>query len=228
MNNLTQTEIRELEDKDLQLMYMLGSLYTFYPSEGIECDRFWVCNVRCRRNPVENDERLEKIKSFIKKHNISNSTFLRLARTYLTGSINSYKGNYGSLIPELDLVLKDYNFTHTNYWSFKENDLKEKELIELIERERNLQGSNLNNFLKNYSLTMVDFIILAKTSINHAFRVVKGFERTDLSQDLNNLLESNNLYETYEFVQAYRESLEQLPQKKSLKELCRSLIKGRK
>lgn len=40
MNNLTQNEIRELEDKDLQLMYILGSLYTFYPSEGIECDRF--------------------------------------------------------------------------------------------------------------------------------------------------------------------------------------------
>lgn len=126
------------------------------------------------------------------------------------------------------MVLKDYNFTNTNYWSFKENDLKEKELLELIERERNLQGSNLNNFLKNYSLTMVDFIILAKTSINHAFIVVKGFEKTDLSQDLINLLESNNLYETYEFVQAYRESLEQLPQKNSLKELCRSLIKGRK
>ena len=90
MNSLHQDEIIKLEDKDLQLRYVLGGLY---PHGGLNCDKYWGCDIRCSTSPVAKDENFEKVKNFITKHNISNSTFIRLARSYLFGTFNSYKGD---------------------------------------------------------------------------------------------------------------------------------------
>lgn len=202
---LYQDEIRNLKDKNLQLRYILVGLY--HHGE-LNCDSFWGCDIKCSTQPVENDERLEKVKSFIRKHNISNSTFLRLTRSYLFGALNSYRGDYGNLIPELERAIKDYYFVRNNQESFKENDLKEQELIELLEKEGNKKGTYLNRFLNKYLLTDIDFIILAKTSINYKYKAGRNFEVTDLPKDLTYILESNNLYQPKKWVKSYRDSLE--------------------
>lgn len=205
MEWLNQFEIRNLEDKDLQLRYILGGLY---PHGGQNCNVYWGCYSKCDTQPVEDDERLQKVKDFILNHNISNSTFLRLARSYIFETLNSYKGDFGSLIPELGEAILDYDFVHTKEERFKENDLKERELLELIDKECGVEGTALNTFLGKYSLTPVDFMILAKTSINYKFKIGRVFEVTDLPKDLQVILEANNLYQSYKFVEQYRKALE--------------------
>lgn len=221
MNSLHQDEIIKLENNDLQLQYILGGLY---PHGGMNCN-YWGCDIRCSTQPVEDDEKLKKVKDFIKKHNISNSTFLRLARTYLSGSFNSYKGDFGNLIPELDRAILKYEFKHTNDNSFVENDLKERELIELIEIHGNVEGTTLNDFLKKYSLTQVDFMILAKTSINYKYKEGRWFERTDLPEELIEILRTYDLYQSYEFVEEYRKSLETTNSKALNEEQPKLLVK---
>ena len=101
-----------------------------------------------------------------------------------------------------------YNFKHTNYESIPDNDLKEQELLELIEREANSEGTNLNDFLIKYSLTPIDFMILAKTSVNYQFKIAREFVKTDLTKDLQEILKINNLYQSYEWVKMYRDNLQ--------------------
>ncbi len=219
LKSLHQDEILKLEDKDEQLRYILGGLY---PHGRLDCDSFWGCDIRCSTLPVPKDEKYKKTMDFITNHNISNATFLRLARTYLFGSFNSFKGDWGILIPELDRAIMDYNFVHTDYESIPENDLKERELLELVEREADVEGTSLNNFLTKYSLTPVDFIILAKTSINYQFKIARGFEKTDLISDLQGILMNNDLYQSYEWVKMYRDNLQK---QNSQEEKPKSLIK---
>lgn len=223
MNSLHQDEIIKLEDKDLQLRYVLGGIY---PHGGLNCDKYWGCDIRCSTSPVSTDENYEKVKIFITKHNISNSTFIRLAGSYLFGTFNSYKGDWGTLIPELDRTIMGYNFTHTNYERIPENDLKEQELLELIEREATVEGTNLNNLLTKYSLTPIDFIILAKTSINYQFKIARGFVKTDLIKDLQEILKINNFYQSYEWLKMFRDNLQKqtLTQDKP-KSLIRRMLK---
>lgn len=204
MNSLYQDEIIALEDKNLQLRYLLGGLYPL----GGNCNQFWTCDIKCRTLPVEDDEKFKVVQNFIQKHNISNSTFLSLTMSYLSGAFHSFMCDYGSLIPELDRVIMDYHFKHTNRRSFKENDLKEKELLELLGRDGNAPGTSLNAFLTQYSLTGVDFMILAKTRIHYKYAFGRGFEVSDLSKDLDSILRDNHLLQSYEWVQAYRESFE--------------------
>lgn len=206
MQRLYQDEIRKLEDKKLQLAYILGGIKISDKSPCCAC--YWACDIRCACTSVEDDERLEKVRSFITKHGISNETFLRLTLTYLKGKFNSYKGDFGNLIPELDRAIVDYKFHHTTTSKFKENDLKEKELLNLIERQSELEGTQLYNLLTMYSLTPVDFMILAKTSLNYAYSTGRGFEFKDLPVDLKNLLREQDLYQSYEYVQTYRKRFE--------------------
>lgn len=202
MNSLHQDEILKLENTDLQLQYILGS---FDPSN---CHLFWACDIRCSISPVENDERLEQVKAFMAKHNISNLTFLRIAITYLNGRFNSYKGDMGNLIPELGGVLKNYGFLPNTSGTFKENDLKERELLGLLRDQDRNESSAVGKLLNNYSLTPTDFMILAKTKVNYKFFLVRGCTKTDLYQELIQILDSHNLFESYEWVQEYRKTLE--------------------
>lgn len=113
------------------------------------------------------------------------------------------------MIPELDRAILDYKFHHAPNNKFRENDLKERELLELIERESEAKETRLNCLLTTYSLTPVDFMILAKTSLNYAYCVGRGFEIKDLPLDLKVLLKGNDLYQSREYIQAYRKSFEE-------------------
>ena len=199
MKYLHQNEIRDLEDKDLQLLYLLGGLNS---KEKTVCNAnvFWGCDIRCSCSPVPDDERIIRVKEFIKKHNISNETFMRLTRTYLCGQFVKYKGEYGELILELDRVLMSYNFIHTPSDKIPAEDLKEKELIKLVEKYADVEGSKLNEFLNKYLLTKTDFIVLAKTSINYNYKILRGFKMSDLSLDLFNLLTEFDLYQSLDYV----------------------------
>lgn len=63
MTSLHQDEIRNLEDKKLQLAYMLGGIKM--GDNNPYCGRYWSCDIRCSCTSVEDDERLEKVRSFI-------------------------------------------------------------------------------------------------------------------------------------------------------------------
>lgn len=43
---------------------------------------YWLCDIDCSCKIVPVDERLENVKNFIKKHNITNAIFLRLSYNY--------------------------------------------------------------------------------------------------------------------------------------------------
>lgn len=221
LGSLSLDEIKKLKDKSLQLRYLLGALY---PDGGMmECDKFLECDRHCSTRPVKIDNRLDNVKKFMLEHNMSNETFIKLAKSYLSGTINSYKGEWGNLIPELDRVIMDYGFLHTNYDSFSENDLREKELMDLIMNEAHVEGSYLNTFLKKYSLTTIDFMILAKTSINYKFKNIRYFDNDDLFCDLEDILIVNNLYLSYEYVNFYRVNLKRKEKKENSKKLIRRI-----
>jgi len=199
---LDQDQIIKLKDKTLQLRYMLGGLYLH--GGMVECNKYWECDARCSTYCVPDDKNLRRVKDFMSKHHISNETFIRLTRSYLFGTINPYKCEWGDLIPELDRVIMGYNFVHTNNESYPENDLKEYELMDLIMREARVEGTSLNVFLKKYSLTAIDFMILAKTSLNYKFKMVRGFEKNDLFKDLDEILTINDLRMSCDYVITYR------------------------
>jgi len=199
VKSLYQKEILELDDKDLQLRYLLGGLNS---STNLSCDanRFWSCDVKCSCTPIPDDDRLLRIKEFVSSHNISNETFIVLLQGYLRGSIVSYKGNFGCLLRELESVVLDYGFNYSSVFSLEENDLGERELLELIRRDSVKSGSKLNVLLEKYSLAPIDFMVLAKTSLNYNFINIHGSEPKDLRADLISLLSEYNLYLDYEVV----------------------------
>ncbi len=213
---LHQYEIRKLENKALQLRYILGGLNT-EEKEVCGWNSFWRCDISCSCLPVPEDERLLKIHQFISNHNISNETFLRLILTYLNGHFNSFKGDFGSLIPELYRAITDYHFVTSTYGSIIENDLKEKKLLKLVDKYSTTENSPLFAFLKTYSLNSTDFIILAKTSLNYNYAIGRGFEIKDLPVDLVNLLKLYNLKKSKKFVEKYREKFEKKILVKELK-----------
>lgn len=169
MEKLSQTEIRNLEDKDLQLRYMLGGLNRNdgYKPCGYNC--FFNCDIKCFCLPVDNDECFIKVKEFIETHNISNETFMRLVRTYLYGWFYSYEHTSGNLIYELDKAISDYNFERKQGAFFRQNKFKEKELLKLVRKQIYNQQSELNTILQKYSITFIDFMVLAKTSLNYGY-----------------------------------------------------------
>ena len=74
------------------------------------------------------------------------------------------------------------------------------------------------------SLTLKDFLVLAKTSINYNFRVARGFDVKDLPVDLKKLIVDNDLYQSYEFMKQYHEELRQKEQKESIRKSTRKLM----
>lgn len=223
MEYLHQDEIIKLEDKDLQLRYLLGGLNR-EEKEVCAYNTFWGCDIRCSCGPVPDDERFQRVKRFVEKHNISNDTFMRLMISYIKGYILKFNDEYGDFILELDRALSDYKYIHSKKYPVPENDFKEKELLEFIERDSKQQNSELNKFLTKYNLTLKDFLVLAKTSINYNFRVARGFDVKDLPVDLKKLIVDNDLYQSYEFMKQYHEELRQKEQKESIRKSTRKLM----
>lgn len=193
INLLNQHEVLNLQDKELQLLYFLGGFNT---DEKKVCsdNKYWWCDVNCPCSPVVKDERLDKVKEFINKHNISNETFMRLliSRNF-NGYFKSYNGNFGEFINELDEIIKEYNihkFPRHNGNDDYKNGLSEQQLIEYVNRESLIDDSLLNKFLSYYQLTLIDFIVLAKT---RKFIVIRDRERYDLLLDLSILLREYEL-----------------------------------
>lgn len=163
---MKKSQIEKLEDKDLQLRYFLGGLRQINDEKDHLCD-YWTCNIDCSCLAVPSDERLSAVKSFIQKHNLTNERFLKLAYNYLIGSIMKYCGLYSCFFRELEEVLEPYHFIHTEVGRIPENDFRERELEQLVCYGDD--NSFICLFIKKYNLTLADFIILAKTSLNHNF-----------------------------------------------------------
>ena len=191
MQSLYQKDILTLKDKELQLQYMLGGL----KSRGnYNCNNFWNCDINCSTFPVKKDKRLLNIEKFIRKHNISNETFLRITRTFLLGKIQTYNSYEGEFIQQLDKLLEGYNFFHKKNLKIDEPTILDTELIKLLIKDGCCKKTKLFNFSKQYSLTATDFVVLAKTSIKRSYISYNGYIRQDLSKDLKLILENNNFY----------------------------------
>lgn len=188
---LHQYDILDLQDNNLQLRYFLGG---FNSDEKKVCDKFWWCDINCSCSPVPDDERLDKVKEYIEKHNISSETFMRLLISRNFNSyFKSYNGNFGTFIDELDEIISEYKIHqfpgHNGNDNYK-NGLSEQQLVEYVNRESLIENSSLNKFLSYYQLTLTDFIVLAKT---RKFIVIRDRERHDLLLDLSILLKEYEL-----------------------------------
>ncbi|MBE6153513.1 MAG: hypothetical protein E7166_04745 [Firmicutes bacterium] len=206
MESLFQDEIEEIKDENLQLRYLLGTLNR-KDKEQCPTNSYWNCDIRCDATPVNDDKKLLKVLIFIKKHNLSVDSFFRLLCSHLKGNFCYYDGDCGELIRELDYAIKDYEFVFSKTYSLPQNDYKEKELLKLILRDINNQDSSLNILIKKYSLTITDFMVLAKTSLIMNWKQHSFWERKDLFKDLKQILDNNNLYDTMESVLEYRKDL---------------------
>ena len=160
---MKKSEVEKLEDKNLQLRYFLGGLQTMNNNEYCH---YWLCDINCSCNIVPDDERLEAVKSFIKKHNITNERFLKLSYNFLNGAVMKYHGNYSQLFLELEEVLKPYQFTQSKRKQIPDNNFREEELEKLVSNAYD-DNSIIGNFIKKYNLTVEDFIIISKVILNY-------------------------------------------------------------
>lgn len=201
---MKKSDIKELQDKNLQLRYFLGGLQDMTNNEHCH---YWNCDINCSCNIVPDDERLDAVKKFIKNHNINNERFLKLAYHFLFGAIMKYHGSYSQLFLELEEVLKPYQFTQSNKKEIPDNNLREKELEELV-HSSNEPDSIVGNFIKKYNLTAEDFIVLLKTFINHNIFSLR-FKPNDTF--INEVIEITQKYEltvTRDFLEEYRKEYE--------------------
>lgn len=149
------------------------------------------------------DERLENVKNFIKKHNITNERFLRLSYNYLIGAIMKYPLDYSNLFNELNEVLKPYGFIQINKKEIPNSDFREKELEKIINRAYE-PDSIIGNYIKKYNLTVEDFVSIAKTSLNY------NIYRLDLPLNdtfMDEIIDIINYYDLSmpkEYVEEYR------------------------
>ena len=198
---MKKNEIKNLDDKDLQLRYFLGGLKNINDESENICV-YWLCDIDCSCNIVADDERLDAVKNFIKKHNITNERFLKLSYNYLIGSIMKYRGTYAQLFLELEEVLKPYQFTKTNKGAIANNNFKEKELEYICSNPSN---SLVGNFILKYKLTAEDFIILAKTILNHNLYGLHVSNSNDtFIIELKNILNYYKLTVSKEYIEEYR------------------------
>ena len=197
-NSLDKNEIERLEDQDLKLRYYLGGLYGL--KKDYQCN-YWSCDINCSCSPVPDDEDLVKVKKVINQHNLTNEDFLRLAYSYVVGGIMKYKGSYSPLFIEFDIVLSPYNFEDNYYKEIPDNDLREKELNSI------LNDSIVLNFCDKYRLTKIDFLALAKTSINYGFLKMRGLNNFEnkFGQELTDIIKEYDLYLPLEYVKEYRD-----------------------
>ena len=75
------------------------------------------------------------------------------------------------------MVLLGYDFKFSNVGTIPENDFKERKLLELLRKSVELENSTLNKFLKKYNTTTLDFMILAKMSLNYQYYAIVSLEK---------------------------------------------------
>ena len=197
---MKKTEIKKLDDKDLQLRYYLGGLKLICDGENQLCD-YWTCNINCSCSDVPDDERIVEVKKFINKHNITNERFIKLSYWFLVGSVMKYKGAYSPLFVELDKVIEPFQFTHTKNGEIPDSSFREKTL------ENIANEPIVKEYCSKYQLDIEDFIVLAKMSLNYHFyklQVAKNPNDT-FSDELYNIIKSHNLYVPREYIKEYRE-----------------------
>ena len=190
---LCQSDIRKIDNPNIQLRYILGG---FNSKDHIVCtsNKYWSCDVKCGCTPVEYDDKFLRVKDFIRKHNISNSTFLRLLLTYINGYFYIDKKYKSKLIRELESIVEDYNLECIN--DFKEDNFEGMDILKQITELKGYE--TLKEFFVKYSLTIEDFITLAKTSLHHNYRVGRSFDVRDLPADLIQLLSSVDISKIFE------------------------------
>lgn len=201
---MKKSEIKKLDDKDLQLRYFLGGLHRIRDGKNCQCD-YWACEINCSCNAVEEDENFFAVKIFMKKHNITNKTFLSLAYNYLVGAIMKYHGSYSPLFVELEEVLAPYKFTHTTVGEIPDNDFREKEL-ENLAHDSSDNNADIKEFISKYNLSTNDFITILKTNLNHNFYLGSRIQSTEdtFSDELYDISHGYGLAVTREYIEEYR------------------------
>lgn len=204
METMKKDEIQKLDDKDLQLRYFLGGLKNINDRKEHLCD-YWTCDINCSTTPVPDDENLDAVKRFIKKHNITNERFLRLSYNYIIGATMKYNGMYSQLFLELEEVIKPYNFIRTNKGQIPDNTFREKELEKLVINAYD-SDSIVGDYIRKYNLTVEDFIILAKTSLNHNLYGLQVSNPDDtFTSEIVEITHKYGLNVTRDYIVKYRE-----------------------
>lgn len=205
---MRRSEIEKLEDKDLQLRYYLGGLRHNMSNDN-ECI-YWRCDIDCGCPKLNDDIDLTGVKDFIKKHNITNERFLRLAYNHLAGNYVYYHNEPSEILVELEEVLKPFLF---NKWEKKtDNTLYDKKLEELINDVKNPHAfyvEDIRDFIDKYNLTDNDFITLAKTWINHRWvGLVNHYDSSidKFADEIKNIINNHGLYIDEDMIEAYIEA----------------------
>lgn len=200
MTSMFRFEIMKMKG-DLQLQYMLGGIeqsVVFCQSSSRDDVDFWSCPDFCSCSPVGEDDRFLNVKNFMKKHNINNKTFLKLALTYMRGGFPFYD-DPGTLIPELKEVLQPYGVmasSHNSRFSFSFKKSTYERLNDFVEANADVIGNTTyNQFLNDYSLTPTDFMILTNTKLNRGYAYL-GYDHdaSPMFEDLDWLLCENEFY----------------------------------
>lgn len=217
---MKKSEVKKLKDNDLQLRYFLGGLQTML---NVDTCHYWLCDIDCSCNIVPEDDRLDNVKRFIKNHNITNERFLKLSYNYLIGAVMKYKGKYSRLFIELEEVLKPYQFNQIYKHTIPDNDFREKELEDIVFNSNDLY---VKEYIKKYNLTEEDFIVLAKTSLNHN---VYGLRLSNMEDtfmvEITDFTHHHGLNVTKEFIERYRKEYQN---KKETAELIAAVTSSRK
>lgn len=195
---MKKSEVEKLEDKGLQLRYFIGGLQTMNNNEYCH---YWLCDINCSCNIVPEDDRLEAVKSFIKKHNITNERFLKLSYNFLNGAVMKYHGNYSKLFLELEEVLKPYQFTQSKRKQIPDNNFREEELEKLVSNSYD-DNSVIGNFIKKYNLTIEDFIIISKVILNYNLYGLRLSNPDDtFITEIKDIIKHYNLSVSKEYIQ---------------------------
>lgn len=197
---MKKSEVRKLEDKDLQLRYLIGGLINTVNEDY--CN-YWKCDINCSCDIVPDDERLEAVKKFIKKHNITNERFIKLAYNFLVGAVMKYHDEYSQLFLELEEVLKPYQFNQSFRNEIPNNSLKEKELEKLVSSAHE-NDSIVGVFIKKYNLTAEDFIVLTKMTLNYRMHAMYVTDTHDtFFEEIQGIINRYDLSMPREYVQEY-------------------------
>lgn len=159
--------------------------------------------IGCSCNIVPDDERLDAVKNFIKKHNITNERFLKLSHNFLIGAVMKYHGNYSQLFLELEEVLKPYEFTKSNRKEIQDNNFRAEELEKLVNSSYD-SDSIVGDFIKKYNLTSEDFIVLSKIILNYNMYGLQLSNPDDtFITEIKDIINHYNLSVSKEYIQEY-------------------------
>lgn len=116
-----------------------------------------------------------------------------------------YNGMYSQLFLELEEVLKPYNFIRTNKGQIPDNTFREKELEKLVINAYD-SDSIVRDYIRKYNLTVEDFIILAKTSLNHNIYGLHVSNSDDtFTNEIVEITHKYGLNVTRDYILKYRE-----------------------